>query len=164
MAEWIPERGDSQARCGSDPGRVKDEELLAKYVSVGDWDADALSLNESSLTSSHLCPKGGRFSDICGDSDGVSVQRAGSWTPETAAENLHNFYQGKETVPECVVMAKADDLRRIRLQDKPNDQVVFVLDDSGDPGGKYHAIIRMSKPRTYLDYVRVKIIGTFRRF
>ena len=161
MAEWIPSGGDSKDRCGPTPGRVGDDELIAKFVSKSEWDSELGQLNESSLSKRRLCPDGAKFDDQCGDSEGLSVQRSSAWSNQDTTARLAKFFEKNPEVAQCVVMAVTRTLRGIRLQDKPADQVVFVFDDSGEPGGTDHAIIRIIKPRPPLDFIRSKIIEAF---
>lgn len=109
-----------------------------------------------------LAPKQG-FSNVCGSSDGSSVDRQNGRQNSELLKRLMEFANRNAEsprTPEGYACANVGRLRSIQASDQ---QVVFVYDDPGDLAGPLHAVIRVSAvdAPTFLD-VRDRIISEFK--
>lgn len=101
-----------------------------------------------------LPPKSYAVSNVCGDSDGVSVIRCRDLTVAAVALKSQNrateanrrrrlANKPPNQTPKGALIAQVDDLRSIRTAGRPHAQAVFVYEDPTlvEPE---HAVIRMS--------------------
>lgn len=159
---WIPE-DDSADRCGPDPGGVKDPEHVVKFVGEHEWSETLEGLDNGALESNKICEQPD-FSDTCGDSDGVSVVRSNLLTEEQIFAKQAAYCARSGFTSKGPARASVSALRAIRLQNLPDTQVVFVMDDPIPAEEPLHAVIRISvpkKPRGPMSYLRDQIRSQF---
>jgi hypothetical protein len=105
------------------------------------------------------------FSNSCGDADGSSVVRCSTLSDFELQTRSEQFALGKANrSAQGAIVAEASHLRKIELEDRSGEQLVFVYDDpkSNEP---LHAVVRGSLQLSRPDQRRIrdKIKGAFGR-
>lgn len=152
-------RPDDVPCCPGPDGAVAMQERLARLLHTRNIEPDFDPLRRS-----EFFPKTGKpFSNTCGYADGCSVVRCNGLTENDVRQRCQAQADKQPgRVQEGALVATAHDLRSIRLEDRPDEQVVFIYDDPTDSEPK-HAIIRgketLSRPDQ--DFLREQIRKAF---
>lgn len=101
---------------------------------------------ESRFTTSELFRGGSSYSNDCGESDGVSVDRSGELDEDALAKRTA-ILAGDNRQPKPPLFGLVGDIRAI-LVPNSKDQAFFVYDDPIDEVNLEHAVIRGSEAIT----------------
>lgn len=147
---WI-ERPDTVACCGDVPGAVACEEDVARFLHSKIDDPDILAFKRSELTGDGIKHP----SNVCGESHGLSVDRAGG-VSDDALRQLSNVQAERKPGREGrgAWVANVGALRAIAHPEAP-DGVVRVYDDPM-PDNDKHAVIRVADTLSRTDFNEVR--------
>ncbi|HEX8127224.1 MAG TPA: hypothetical protein VF548_16735 [Allosphingosinicella sp.] len=144
---------ESERRCHDSPGAVSSTETVAR-ITVRPLEPDGYV----PFLRKDFFPPGKDFDNECGDSDGCSVERLGKLSAadivaksQARADqaNARRTSKGKPAnrAADGARTALVGTLRSIRLEDRPEEQILFVYDDGGEKNPD-HAILRASPALT----------------
>jgi hypothetical protein len=157
---WTLWRED-EARCPGDHGPVRSSEALARLLH-----SNLLRPRGDPFRRSEIFRKlGETFSNECGKSDGMSVVRSDLLSDNELRERSQNQSALKPNrSAEGALVAQVDVLRRITVDGRPGEQVVFIFDDPL-PSEPLHAVLRGSEnlDRPEQSSIRDKIRDSFNR-
>jgi hypothetical protein len=149
---------DDQTRCKEPPGAVVAGEELARLLHTKNPQP-----HQDPLIRTDLQPKKAGISNMCGESDGLSVVRCGGMSDADIRTRAEGQVAGKnDRQQEGAMIALVDDLRSIR-QPGSEEQIVFAYDDPLTDDD-FHAVLRVKQmPRPDFDEVRVLMADAFKR-
>jgi hypothetical protein len=151
------------ARCNGKFGRVQCKESVARHVHSKNCPPERDEFEP--IRRSELFPKKlEKVDNSCGNSDGISVDRIIELSDQELFKRGLDRVFGKEDRQALgFLKACVHDLRRIRLDDAPNTQCVYVYDDPKPPNNEQHGVIRgcQDVPKTRQDEVREEIKEKF---
>lgn len=152
------ERPDKEACCGEEPGAVRCEERVVKYLHSANLHPDTLAFTRRDLQADRIAEP----SNDCGDSHGCSVDRVGDASDAELLEKSEAYARAKEGRAPCGgLVATVGALRRIPHQSAPEGAVRVYDDPRADNDA--HAVMRVSRrlSRPEFNEVRRRIIQCF---
>lgn len=155
-------RLDTAACCPGSKGAVDSTEDVALYLHSKIDNPDTIPFERKRLTGEDL---GRAISNVCGDADGVSVDRAiGLSEAEILVRAKAQAERQPDRVSTGAKIALVSSLRDIRRDEDDASQVVFVYDDPLADNDA-HAVIRLKQGlhRAEFNIIRRRIIDAFSR-
>lgn len=150
-------RSEGIACCPGALGPLRDVETVARLI-VGKVDEPDFE----PIRRSELFPNGADFSNICGDSDGLSVARNSALSNE--AVKIMSVAQANQRPgrnARGAIVANVQDLRDVRIQNLPL-QLIFIYDDA-KKSDTTHAVVRCleSIDRPSQEQIRIEVRECF---
>lgn len=150
-------RPDNQACCGDSPGAIDAKERVAHLIHSRNSEPPSSGLKRDTLQPN------GDFSNNCGDSDGLSVDRCDGLSIGQLRErstNLAEIRVGRTARGARIASVQA--LRAIGFADDPNGRAVYVYDDPRNDNSE-HAVIRVTEHagRPEFELIRTALIDAF---
>lgn len=152
------DRADTENRCNGPRGGVGGSELVARLLT-----SKMAGSSGSIFTRNSLDGRKNAGSNVCGQSDGISVDRCADLSNGEIIGRAHAFAVKSEgRVSLGALLACVQSLRDIRLVDVADEQLVFVYDDPATDNDR-HAVIRTSAivPPTRFGELRDRIAEHF---
>lgn len=158
--DWTP-WPDDVARCPGTHGAVGAGESVARLL----HSKLVHPLGDAFRRSELFSEPGKQVSNECGNADGLSVVRSGSLSDvELRQRSLDQAILKPERISNGAVVAQAAALRRIEVDGRAGEQVVFIYDDPL-PSNPLHAVVRgkqvLDRPERI--FVRDRIREAFSR-
>ena len=155
--QW-DELPDTSPRCDGGLGPPDGSELVARLLTDRNSVPEAMILQRASL----MKPSGG-FSNECGKSSGLSVDRCTDLGDQQIRFHARAYAQqksGRETRGAWIACVQA--LRDIRLEDYSGEQLIRVYEDPSEENRR-HSVIRVlaSITRTRFSELRAKMETCF---
>ncbi len=153
--------------CNGSPGPVADEEEVIRLLRVPEsFDPKSGSLTENAFKTSRMMRtkiKEANRSEVCGDSWGESLQRSIIASNARIAEMARNFARRPGQQPAPLAVAKTADIRAIRDERRPQEQLLIVLDDGRD-GDAGHTVMRANDgyDKSFVQGARNQLLKIFR--
>lgn len=154
------DRPDSVPCCGDKPGAVACHEDVARLIHSKILDPDTLAFSRKELTAEKIVSP----SNVCGDADGCSVDRATGLSDDELRRRANAQAAKKEgRTGQGAWVANVAVLRSLTHSEAPDGAVRVYDDPKADNDG--HAVIRVSAnvPRTDFNEVRRAIMAAFSR-
>ena len=147
---------ENERRCEGGLGHVLDEEDVARLLHSGNSNPLRKALQKS-----EIFPHKNEVSNLCGESDGASVDRCSSLTTAEIRKRAVSFAGDKHT-SEGALVGAVGDIRAVRVPGSEM-QCVFVYDDPGAKN-REHAVIRaVAVDRAEQAIIRDRILECFDR-
>ncbi len=131
-------RADTEPCCPGEQGAVGATEKVARLLHSKMVPKEHNPLKRSEV----FRDKNSTLNNVCGEASGSSVVRCGSLTDDALRERAAIQAARRDgRKPNGAWVAEVGSLRKIRLKNGPDEQIIFVYDDP-TPNDALHAVIR----------------------